>query len=86
MSILSSELRKLMKKKYIHVNQHIIRSNKKNGTNDPVITIKEGKTNTYCHEVKILGESTLRYGGNDKPLLPCGARVVIETTAEIEIT
>ena len=75
-----------MKKKYIHINQHIIRSNKKNGTNDPVITIKEGKTNTYCHEVKILGESTLRYGGNDKPLLPCGARVVIETTAEIEIT
>jgi len=24
------------------------------------------------------------YGGNDKPLLSCGARVVIETLAEVE--
>ena len=45
----------------------------------------EGKTNTYCHEVKILGESIVRYGGNDKPILPCGARVVIETTSDIKI-
>ena len=74
-----------MVKKYIHVNQHKIRSNKKNGTNDPVITIKQGRTNTYCHEVKVLGECIIKYGGNDKPLLPCGARVVIETQGEIEI-
>ena len=73
------------KKKFIHVNQHIIRANKKNGTNDPMITIKQGSSNTYCHEVTILGESTLRYGGNDKPILPCGARVVIETEAEIQV-
>lgn len=72
-------------KKYIHVNQHKIRANKKNNTNEPVITIKQGKTNTYCHEVKILGESTVRYGGNDKPILSCGARVVIETEADIII-
>jgi len=32
------------KKKYIHVNQHKIRSNKKHGTNEPVITIKEEDT------------------------------------------
>ena len=74
-----------MVKKYIHVNQHKIRSNKKNNTNEPVITVKEGKTNTYCHEVKIFGESTVKYGGNDKPLLPCGARVVIETEGYVEI-
>jgi hypothetical protein len=74
-----------MAKKYIHVNQHKIRANKKHGTNDPVITIKEGRTNTYCHEVKVLGDSIIRYGGNDKPILPCGARVVIETHAPIEI-
>jgi hypothetical protein len=42
-----------MTKKYIHVNQHKIRANKKNGTDEPVITVKEGKSNTYCHEVKI---------------------------------
>lgn len=72
-------------KKYIHVNQHVIRANKKNGTNDPVITIKEGRTNTYCHSVAINGPAVVKYGGNDKPLLPCGARVVIETESDIEI-
>ncbi len=74
-----------MAKTYIHVNQHKIRSNKKNGTNEPVITIKQGTKNTYCHQVKVLGPSTVIYGGNDKPLLSCGARVVIKTEAEVEI-
>ena len=74
-----------MAKKYIHVNQHKIRANKKNGTDEPVITIKEGRTNTYCHEVKVNGPSVVKYGGNDKPLLSCGARVVIQTDSEIDI-
>lgn len=74
-----------MAKKYIHVNQHKIRANKKHGTDEPVITIKEGKTNTYCHAVDIKGPSRVLYGGNEKPLLSCGARVVIETESEIEI-
>jgi len=74
-----------MSKKYIHVNQHKIRSNKKNGANEPVITIKEGRNNTYCHEVRIHGDSVVRYGGSDKPILPCGARVVIETDGDVEI-
>ena len=73
------------KKKYIHVNQHVIRANKKNNTKDPVITIKQGKSNIYCHEVNILGPSRVVYGGNEKPLLSCGARVVIETEAEVEV-
>ena len=75
-------------KKYIHVNQHKIRSNKKNNTLEHVITIKEGKKNTYCNEVEILGPSRIIYGGDGvdaKPLLSCGARVVIETTSEINI-
>ena len=74
-----------MGKKYIHVNQHKIRANKKHGTNEPVITIKEGRKNTYCHEVEILGNSKIRYGGNEKPILSCGARVVIETEGEVII-
>ena len=73
------------KKTYIHVNQHVIRANKKNGTNDPVITIKQGSKNTYCHEVEIQGPSKMIYGGNDKPILSCGARVVIETESNIDI-
>jgi len=35
--------------------------------------------------VEILGKSKVIYGGNDKPLLPCGARVVIETDSEVII-
>lgn len=72
----------------IHVNQHNIRSNKTKGTNLPVITIKQGKSNTYCNEVEILGPSRIIYSGdgcNAKPLLSCGARVVIETNSPINI-
>jgi hypothetical protein len=72
----------------IHVNQHHIRSNKQKGTDLPVITIKQGKTNTYCNEVEILGPSKIVYSGpgcDTKALLGCGARVVIETESEIRI-
>ena len=68
-------------KKGIHVNQFKIKSNNKNKTNDPVITIKTYKDNVYAHEVKILGESTVIYRP-DKPL-SCGAKVWIETDADI---
>jgi len=74
-----------MVKTYIHVNQHKIRGNLKHERNDPVITIKQGSKNTYCHEVAINGPSRVVYGGNNKPLLNCGARVVIETEADVEI-
>ena len=73
------------KKTYIHVNQHVIRANKRNDATDPVITVKQGTKNTYCSRVKILGPSEVIYGGNDKPLLSCGARVVIATDSEVEI-
>ena len=70
-------------KKKIHINMHVIRSNKKNGTNDPVITVKTYKSNTYGHEVDILGNSKVVYSP-DKPL-SCGARVWIETDGEVLI-
>ena len=73
------------KKTFIHVNQHKIRANKKHGTDEPVITVKPGSKNTYCHEVEIAGPSRVMYGGNDKPILSCGARVVIETESEVNI-
>ena len=60
---------------------HVIRSNKKNGTNDPVITVKTYKSNTYGHEVEILGKSKVVFSP-DKPL-SCGARVWIETDGEV---
>ena len=45
----------------IHVNQHHIRSNKAKGTDLPVITVKQGRKNTYCNEVEILGPSKIIY-------------------------
>ena len=75
--------RKSSNKKYIHVNQHKIRANLKHGTTEPVITIKEGRKNTYCHEVEILGPSKVVYRP-DKPL-SCGARVWIETESEVNV-
>jgi len=70
-------------KKRIHVNQHVIRSNKKNNENKPVITVKTYQDNTYGNEVKILGQSKVVYRP-DKPL-SCGAKVWIETDAEVVI-
>ena len=64
-------------KKRIHVNQHVIRRNKKMGEQEPVITVKTYKDNTYCHEVLIDGPCKVIYSP-DKPL-SCGARVWIET-------
>jgi len=75
-------------KSRIHVNQHNIRSNKTKGTDLPVITIKQGRANTYCNEVEILGPSRIVYGGagcDARALMGCGARVVIETESEIKI-
>ena len=51
-------------KKRIHVNQHVIRSNKKNNENNPVITVKTYQDNVYGNEVQILGESTVVYRPN----------------------
>ena len=65
----------------IHINQHKVRSNYKNGKNEPVITVKTYKTNKYCHAVKITEPCTVIYSP-EKPL-SCGARVWIETDGEV---
>ena len=70
-------------KKRIHVNQHKIRSNKKLNVNEPVITVKTSKSNDYAHEVEINGPSKVIYSP-DKPL-SCGAKVWIETEAEVNL-
>ena len=72
------------RKKRIHVNQHVIKRNRLKDTDDPPITIKLGTENLYASSVTILGPSILRYSPH-KPLLPCGARLVLETTADLEV-
>jgi hypothetical protein len=70
-------------KKIIHVNQHVIKANRKNGVKNPVLTIKTYKDNVYAHEVEVLGPSKIIYSP-DKPL-SCGAHVWIETQADVLI-
>tara|TARA_Y100000296_G_scaffold15056_1_gene17645 strand:+ start:177 stop:395 length:219 start_codon:yes stop_codon:yes gene_type:complete len=70
-------------KKYIHVNQHVIKANAKHNKNDPVLTVKTYKSNDYGHEVEIDGPCKVVYRPN-KPL-SCGAKVWIETKSEVKI-
>lgn len=70
-------------KTYIHVNQHVVKSNSKNNESNPVLTVKTYNSNNYAHEVIIKGDSKVVYSPN-KPL-SCGAKVWIETESEIEI-
>lgn len=75
-------------KHVVHVNQHIIRSNRKNGTNVPPITVRTYKGTEQATEAivrdkdgKELGRFVYR---PDKPL-SCGARLWFETPHDVEI-
>jgi len=70
-------------KTIIHVNQHVIKNNRKNNVNDPVLTVKTYKTTIYAHEVEIMGNSKIVYRP-EKPL-SCGAHVWIETTNKVHV-
>lgn len=70
-------------KKKIHINQHEIKKNRKDGGDRPVITCKTYKSNDYAHEVEINGPCKIIYRP-DKPL-SCGAHVWIETDSEVII-
>lgn len=71
-------------KTIVHVNQHVIKANRKTGNVDPVLTVKTYKSNTYAHEVEIDGPVRVVYSP-DKPL-SCGAHVWIETESEVRVT
>lgn len=71
--------------KRIHVNQHVIRSNKKTGDNNPVFTVKTGRKNYKANTVEVVDSNgcvVLTLGYYDKPL-PCGAHVWVETNAHV---
>lgn len=70
-------------KTIIHVNQHAIRRNINAENPEPVLTVKTYKSNDYAHSVSINGPSRVVYSPH-KPL-SCGARVWIETEAEVEV-
>ena len=70
--------------KRIHVNQKNLRANRKDGGNRPLVTIQTSKGPRYADNVVIHGASML-VSRPDKPL-PCGARIWIETRAEVDYT
>lgn len=73
-----------MLKKVIHVNQHKIRSNKKNKKTEPVITVKTYKSNDYGNTVEVNGPCRIVYRPNDP--LECGAVCWIETSSDVVIS
>ena len=68
-------------KTIIHVNQHIIKKNRKTGERAPVLTVKTYKSYTYASEVEVVGPCRVVYRP-DKPL-SCGATVWIETQDDV---
>ncbi len=73
---------------FVHVNQHKIKENMKNGSDLPVLTCKtDSNSIRYAHEVVILGQdgkpaARIVTDGNPKS---CGARVWIEYFGEVEL-
>jgi hypothetical protein len=70
-------------KKVIHVNQHVIRANRKGGKHKPVLTVKTSKSNTYGFEVEVHAPARIVYCPHNP--LSCGAMVWVETFAEVVI-
>ena len=70
--------------KRIHVNQLVIRHNKKYGNKLPAIRIEDIDTGEiiYCKRVK-MGPSTMIYRPEDP--LPCGAKLWIECEETIAV-
>ncbi len=73
----------MKKKAYISVNKQIINRNARNGTNEPAISWRIGKSGKshYVKEITINGPCRLIYDPH-KPILKCGARLVIITELE----
>ncbi|MEM7595508.1 MAG: DNA-binding protein [Cyanobacteria bacterium P01_A01_bin.83] len=69
-------------KTIIHVNSQRIRSNNKHQQTQPVITVKNGNTNRYGHEVEIPGGCRVVYRP-ERSL--CGAKVWIESLYEVKV-
>ena len=68
----------------IHVNQHVIKANKRKDAFDPILTCKTYKTNEYAHEVIIMkdGESIGKVVYSQDGL-SCGANVWLEFDTNI---
>jgi hypothetical protein len=76
-------------KTIIHVNQHVIKANRKNGTSKPCLTVKTYKTNRYASEAIIRdkdGKEIARVVYRPHNPLSCGAHCWIETQNAVTVT
>ena len=69
--------------KIIHINRNILQQNAKHNRQEPVCRVEENGKVTYCMEVVINGPSRMVYSP-EKPR-KCGAKLWIETDADIEL-
>jgi hypothetical protein len=71
------------KLKRIHVNQHIIRRNRRESASEPPLTVKVNRQNLRADRVVIDGPAEIVYSPA-RPL-PCGATVWVETRAPVHV-
>ena len=71
----------------IHVNQHVIRTNRKKSEDNPPLTVKDYKQNRKAHEANIVvdGKVVAKVVYRPDAPLPCGAHCWVETTEEVSI-
>ena len=65
----------------IHVNQHVIKANAKNGTNNPPLSVRRGGDVKRYHEVivfSLTGEEVGKFVYRPGKPLSCGAKVWFE--------
>jgi len=70
-------------KSIIHVNAQLIKRNIKNKTTHPVVRVQQGTKSRYCSEAVWDGPSRIVYSPDR--LLSCGARLWIETEADVTL-
>lgn len=71
--------------KRLHVDKQIIAQNRKSGRNDPTITVQTSKGSYKASVVEVLGPSKFLQANACRKPLSCGARVWIETKAEVQL-
>ena len=72
--------------KYVSINGHTIRKNSLTGSRDAPIRIAKSpsdKRPIYAHEIEIVGPASLIYNP-DKPIMSCGARLILKC-ADIKV-
>jgi hypothetical protein len=71
-------------KQILHVAQCVIASNRKNGTNEPAIIVRNYKGAKRAHEVELVHDGNVvgRFVYRPHDPLPCGARLWFESNSE----